>query len=108
MNDNLERYSIFLDKYVLTDSGHNFYSIKQEMLSLNHNKFRGKMWNIKEGRKTGKEKAKTKVEKRKLEKAQRGRKKEDGKKENMSAKREKNIRENQKKREKKIHKEKIE
>ena len=51
MNDNLERYSIFLDKYVLTDSGHNFYSIKQEMLSLNHNKFREKMWKIKEGRK---------------------------------------------------------
>lgn len=89
MNDNLERYSIFLDKYVLTDSGHNFYSIKQEMLSLNHNKFREKMWKIKEGRKTGKEKAKTKVEKRKLEKTQRGRRKEDGKKENISAKREK-------------------
>ena len=40
MNDNLERYSIFLDKYVLTDRDHNFYSVRQEMLSLNH-KFRG-------------------------------------------------------------------
>ena len=53
MNDNLERYSIFLDKYVLTERGHNFYSINQEMLSLNHNKFRKKMWKIKEERKTG-------------------------------------------------------
>lgn len=54
MNDNLERYSIFLDKYELTDRGHNFYSIKQEMLSLYQNTFREKMWKIKERKKTGK------------------------------------------------------
>ena len=54
MNDNLERYSIFLAKYVLTDRGHNFYSIKTGMLSLNHNKFRKKCKKLKKEGKRGK------------------------------------------------------
>ena len=70
------------------------------------------MWKIKEGRKgrkTGREKAWIKVEKRKQEKTQRGREKEDGKKEEISEQRGKSIRENQKgKKGETIHKEKVE